>query len=207
MAKQLAFYINTSTCIGCKTCQVACQDKNNLPAEITLRRVFEYGGGDWTVQGTGHSSSNLFLYYLSVSCQHCQDPLCTSVCPTKAMHKGEQGIVSVDQKMCIGCRSCERACPYGAPHFDAAIDKMTKCNFCQDLLASREAPACVNACVTRSISFGELGELRKRYGAVNAIAPLPPARVTNPSLVITPHKHAQRPEEATGRILNLPEEI
>ena len=68
---------------------------------------------------------------------------------------------------------------------------MTKCNFCEDLLAKGENPVCVDACPMRALQFGELAELRNKYGAVNAIEPLPEASITSPSLVMTPHRHAQ----------------
>jgi anaerobic dimethyl sulfoxide reductase subunit B (iron-sulfur subunit) len=123
------------------------------------------------------------------------------------MHKDEQGIVSVDQDKCIGCRSCEYACPYRAPHFNAATGKMNKCDFCRDLLAGGKAPICVDACVTRSISYGILEELQKEYGFVNSIEPLPAAKLTHPSLVITPHRRTALSENAIGKVLNLSEEL
>jgi anaerobic dimethyl sulfoxide reductase subunit B (iron-sulfur subunit) len=84
---------------------------------------------------------------------------------------------------------------------------MTKCNFCEDMIAKGENPACVDACVMRAIKFGELSELRAQYGNVNALEPLPDAKITQPAVVITPHKHAQTRGNGTGRILNLPEEL
>jgi len=84
---------------------------------------------------------------------------------------------------------------------------MTKCTFCEDLLAKGENPACVDACVMRCLDYGELEELRQKYGALAAIEPLPTAEITQPSLVITPHKHAQLSGQGTGRILNLAEEV
>lgn len=79
---------------------------------------------------------------------------------------------------------------------------MTKCNFCQDLLAEGQNPACVDACVMRAIEFGEVDELRAKYGDVDAIEPLPSAEYTHPSLVITPHKHAQMSGAGTGKIID-----
>lgn len=208
MAKQLAFYFDSSACIGCKACQVACQDKNNLSADIMWRRVFRYGGGNWVQTSSSVVvPNNLFRYFVSISCQHCQNPACVDVCPTTAMHKDENGVVSVDSEKCIGCRYCEWACPYGAPHFDEAVGIMTKCNFCQDLLAEGGAPACVEACVMRALDFGELEELKAKYGSLDAIEPLPSGEYTQPALVITPHRHAELAGEGTGEIMNLAEEI
>ncbi len=80
---------------------------------------------------------------------------------------------------------------------------MTKCNFCEDLVTKGENPVCVDACVMRAIKFGELEELRAQYGSVNAIEPLPSAEITKPSLVLTPHRHAQESGKGTGKILSV----
>lgn len=207
MAKQMAFYFDASACIGCKACQVACQDKNNLPPEILWRRVFTYGGGGWVQQGSTFVPNNLFRYYLSTACQHCENPVCRDVCPTAAISKRDDGIVLIDTDKCIGCRYCEWACPYGAPQFNEEAGVMTKCHFCYDLQDQGLSPACVDACVMRCLDFGELEELRAKYGDVDAIEPLPSAEYTQPAIVITPHKHAQLSGAGTGRILNLPEEV
>ena len=207
MAQQMGFYFDASACIGCKACQVACQDKNNLKPEILWRRVFTYSGGNWVQQGSIYTPSNLFRYYVSTACQHCESPICRDVCPTGAVAKRDDGVVLIDTDKCIGCRYCEWACPYGAPQFDEETGGMTKCTFCEDLLAQGENPACVDACVMRCLDFGELEELRQKYGDANEIEPLPSAQYTQPALVITPHKHAQASGQGMGRILNLPEEM
>jgi anaerobic dimethyl sulfoxide reductase subunit B (iron-sulfur subunit) len=205
MAKQLAFHMDSSACIGCKVCSVSCKDKNNLPVGITWRRVYQYGGGGWASHPTRADlkvPNQLFTYSMSVACNHCEKPACTEACPTGAMSKGEGGVVSVDASKCIGCRYCEWACPYGAPQFDEKAGKMTKCNFCQELLAKGENPVCVDACVMRAISFGELDELKAKFGSANAVEPLPSPDITRPSLVLTPHRHAQASGKGTGKILN-----
>jgi anaerobic dimethyl sulfoxide reductase subunit B (iron-sulfur subunit) len=113
--------------------------------------------------------------------------------------------VLIDKEKCIGCRYCEWACPYGAPQFNEELGYMTKCDFCRDLQAKGENPVCVDACPMRALEVGELSELRAKYGTVNAIEPLPPAALTSPSLVVTPHKHAQASGQGTGHILSLEE--
>jgi anaerobic dimethyl sulfoxide reductase subunit B (iron-sulfur subunit) len=207
MAKQLAFYFDASACIGCKTCQVACQDKNNLSAGMKWRRVFDYGGGGWLPKGAVMVPSNVYNYYVSTACMHCEQPICADVCPSAAITKRDDGVVLIDQDKCIGCRYCEWACPYGAPVFDEAKGVMTKCTFCEDLLAQGQEPACVASCPLRALEFGELDELRAKHGNVDAIEPLPEASLTRPAVVIALHKHAQLSGTWTGSILSLPEEV
>jgi anaerobic dimethyl sulfoxide reductase subunit B (iron-sulfur subunit) len=208
MAKQMAFYLDTSACNGCKACAIACKSKNALPVGINWRRVYDYIGGSW-VQHPGSSTlvlpNNIFAYSVSIACQHCTNPLCVEVCPAGAMSKNADGIVLIDADKCIGCRYCEWACPYGAPQFNEAAGVMTKCDFCQDLQAQGQNPACVDACVMRALEFGELGELQAKYGTVNAIEPLPPSELTEPALVLTPHRHAQVSGTGTGEILGVAE--
>jgi len=210
MATQLAFYFDGSSCIGCKACHIACQEKNHLSPAILWRKVFNYGGGDW-LRDANHPGrflpSNVFSYHISISCNHCQNPKCMEVCPTAAISKREDGIVLVNADRCIGCRYCTWACPYGAPQFNEEKGVITKCNFCYDLIDKGENPACVDACVMRCLDFGELEELKAKYGNLDAIAPLPPGDITNPALVITPHKHAKLVGDTSGHILNLPEEL
>jgi anaerobic dimethyl sulfoxide reductase subunit B (iron-sulfur subunit) len=207
MAKQLAFYFDASACTACKACQIACQDKNQLSANVTWRRVITYSGGGWSAQGRFFVPNNLFSYAVSLACNHCENPLCAHVCPTKAITKRDDGVVLLDTGKCIGCRYCEWACPYGAPRFDEEAGVMTKCTFCEDLLAVGKNPACVDACVMRVLDFGELSDLRLKHGLVDAIEPLPESSYTSPALVITPHKHAQASGTGTGRIENLEEAL
>ncbi len=110
MSTQYGFYIDSSRCTGCKTCELACKDFKNLSPEVNFRRIYEYAGGDWTEQD-GVYTQNVFAYYLSISCNHCDDPACVKVCPSGAMHKREDGFVVVNEEVCIGCRYCHMACP------------------------------------------------------------------------------------------------
>lgn len=210
MAKQMAFYFDNSACIGCKACQIACKDKKNNPLGVNFRRVVEYGGGSWAPHPVHKGvvvPVNFFGYYISVACMHCEKPICVEVCPSGAMHKrAEDGLVVVDQSKCLGCRLCEQACPYAAPQFNEDLGVMSKCDMCEDLLAQGLNPACVDSCPQRALAVGDLEELRAKYGAVDAIEPLPKASYTLPSVVITPHPKAQWPGEGTGKIMN-PSEV
>lgn len=163
MIKNPAFYFNSELCTGCKACMIACIDKHNLNKGVLWRRVLEYSGGEWLPVGDAYEQ-NVFAYYVSLSCNHCENPVCAEACPTQAMHKDENGIVSVDPDRCVGCRYCEWNCPYGAPQFDPERKKMTKCDFCRDYLEQGLPPSCVAACPCRALDYGEYDELLKRYG-------------------------------------------
>lgn len=192
---QYGFYFDASKCTGCKTCMVACKDKNNLPVGMNFRRVTEFSGGNWRQDhATGAWHQDAFAYYLSISCNECSDPACVKVCPTKAHFKrSEDGLVLIDPKKCIGCGACLAACPYGAPQLDREARKMRKCDTCLDRREKGLNPACVDACPQRALDFGPIDELRKKYGDCAAIAPLPDASVTKPNLVIHPTKSAKKP--------------
>ena len=201
MARQLAFYVNSHSCGGCKSCQVACKDKHDLPLGVRWRRVYEITGGGWQKDGAAWRSSVL-AYNLSIGCNHCEDPICVSVCPTGAQQKGDDGIVSIDPHRCIGCHYCAWACPYGAPQYDEEAGVMTKCNLCADEVESGGTPACVAACPLRALEFGELETLREKYGNVAAVFPLPSAETTRPAVVFNPHRDAARADAEGARIGN-----
>lgn len=190
MAKQLAFYFEQSRCVGCKTCQIACKDKNNLEVGQLFRRVTECEGGSYEIQGTA-VVPHVYAFWLSVGCNHCTRPVCVEYCPTGALQKrSKDGIVYIDQERCIGCQRCVQSCPYSAPQFNPAIGKVGKCDFCRDLLEKDQPPACVASCPLRALNYGTLDELRQKYGALNETRGLPSASRTRPALVITPHRDA-----------------
>ena len=190
-AKRYGFYLDTSACTGCKACQIACKDKNNLPVGVLWRRVVEVQGGEWLPRGEAWLT-NSFAYFISSACMHCELSICAEVCPTQSISQREDGIVSIDAQRCMGCRYCEIACPYKAPQFDSAQGVMTKCDFCRDLIDDGKSPACVAACQMRVLHFGDMDELRAQYGEVNDVYPLPDPTLTQPSLVLTPHSDAVR---------------
>jgi anaerobic dimethyl sulfoxide reductase subunit B (iron-sulfur subunit) len=201
-----SFFLDTQICTGCKTCIIACRDKNDLPAGVRWRRVVEFAGGDWVLRKDGTVSQNVFAYYISVGCNHCRDPICVEVCPSTAMQQDDQGIVTVDPDRCVGCRYCEWACPYSAPQFDAALGQMTKCDFCRDDIERGGTPACVAGCPTRALQFGEYEALAARYGSDRIMAPLPPQALTDPNFIFDPHRDARTGQPRKGTISN-PEEV
>lgn len=143
MTTQYGFFIDSARCTGCKTCELACKDFKNLTPDVSFRRIYEYAGGDWQ-EDNGVWHQNVFAYYLSIACNHCEDPACTKVCPSGAMHKRDDGFVVVDEDVCIGCRYCHMACPYGAPQYNAAKGHMTKCDGCYQRVAEGKNPFASN---------------------------------------------------------------
>lgn len=173
---------------------MACKDNNRLPLEVNWRRVVEVSGGGW-VQVSAAWVTSAYAYNISMSCNHCEKPICMEVCPAKAIHKRSDGIVLIDAKKCMGCRYCAWACPYGAPQYDVAQGKITKCDFCVDLLEQGLPPVCVAACPLRAIEYGELSELEARHGKLVQVVPLPKSTLTEPALLLTPHKDAMPQEQ------------
>ena len=203
MAKQLGFYVNLANCTGCKACEIACKDRKDLPVGVRWRRVYEYGGGEWIEDGDQMVPSGVFNYFVSTACMHCEKPICMEVCPASAISKRDDGIVVIDPKACIGCRLCSWACPYGAPQFNEESNVMTKCDMCVELQAIGEQPACVAACPYRALEFGDIEELRAKYGQFNNPAPMPDPSLTQPAIVYSPHKDTQTSQAGSGHVLNI----
>lgn len=180
---QFGFYFNQAECIGCKACQVACCDRNDLAAGFALRRVDSYETGVYPTSS---------LYHVAAACNHCANPACVANCPTGACQKSaDDGTVFRDEERCIGCGTCASACPYGHP---VVLDeKMSaKCDGCKSFRDAGLNPVCVDACVMRAIDFGDIDELRSKYpDAVNDLPCLPDSAETSPSLLVTPHAAAQ----------------
>ena len=152
MTAQYAFHFDATSCSGCKACQVACKDKNNLPTGVLWRRVYEVSGGEWTQVGEAWTNT-VFAYNLSMACNHCVHPKCAGVCPVDAYTVREDGIVYLDTAKCIGCGYCAWACPYAAPQYNPEAGHMSKCDFCRDNLDAGLPPACVAACPLRVLDF------------------------------------------------------
>lgn len=172
---QMGFYMDTQACYGCKTCEIACKSQNNLPVGVRFRQVRTFA-----------TDAPKSLTTLSMACNHCADPQCMKVCPVGAYTKRADGLVIQDHSLCIGCRMCVMACPYGAPQYNPQEGKVSKCDGCAARLAQGEQPRCVDACPAQALKFGDLDALRKQYGTANELRQTPPAKITNPSIVITP---------------------
>lgn len=205
---QYGFYFDGRRCTGCKTCMLACKDCHDLGSDISFRQVYEYGGGSWEQHADGTVSHDTFVYYVSVSCNHCANPACSQVCPTGAMHKDERGLMGVDVKRCIGCGYCALSCPYRAPKVDREAGHSVKCDGCAGRVEAGRSPVCVEACPLRVLDFGPVDEIAERYGVERNLPPLPDGATTSPHLSLTvPACVKADPERVAreGAVLNLRE--
>jgi anaerobic dimethyl sulfoxide reductase subunit B len=202
MVSQYAFLVNSDACSGCKTCQVACKDKNDLPPGLHWRKVYEVTAGDWQQRGDAWETT-VAAYNLSITCHHCLNPVCLPCCPTEAVSKTDTGIVLIDESRCRNCHACELACPYGAIRFNPVRNTTTKCDFCADLLDLGKPPACVAGCPNRALDFGDLAELRRSHptGAAQ-VFPLPSGAATRPAVVILPHRNAATVQASAPEVAN-----
>ncbi len=200
---QYGFHFDGTRCTGCKTCVLACKDKNNLPNELNFRNVYEYGGGSWSQDEGGCWIQDTFTYHVSVACNHCDMPLCMANCPQGAIEKDpDTGEVKSDPEKCIGCGTCTQSCPYSAPKVDTEAMKSVKCNMCAERVAEGKQPICVEACPLRALDFGDIDELRAAYGTDAEIAPLPAASESQPNLVITAPVDAKPVGDSAGAVMN-----
>ncbi len=205
---QYGFYFDNTRCTGCRTCEMACKDYKDLDVDTAFRHVYDYEGGAWEKRTGDVYEQSCFTYHLSISCQHCNDPACTKVCPTTAMHKEEDtGLVVVDATKCIGCAYCQMACPYSAPKVDRSLGHSVKCDGCQDRVAEGKRPVCVESCPLRALDFAPIDELREKHDGVAAIAPLPSSAYTDPNILIKACPDARTAGEGDGFVSNVLEVI
>jgi formate dehydrogenase iron-sulfur subunit len=203
-------YIDTSTCIGCKACEVACQEWNDL------KPVATHQAGTYQTLPTLHSEYwNLIRFnerdfdggivwlMRKDQCMHCDEPGCLAACPAPgAIVQYANGIVDVNPDQCIGCRYCETGCPFDVPRFSQTTGKMSKCTLCVDRVSVGLEPACIKACPTGCLHFGtkedmlELAHSRvdqlKAHGFQHASV-YDPAGVGGTS-VVTVLAHGENPE-------------
>src|SRR5437867_176300 len=185
----VGFYTDTSVCIGCKACQVACHQWNDLPADLAEQPTESATGrarpltGD-SYDNAGSLTANNWRHVkfieqinpartetawlmMSDVCKHCVNAPCLEVCPTGSIIRTEFDTVYIQEPVCNGCRDCVSACPFGVIHMSADPNKLVaqKCTFCYDRLQNNLTPACAQACPTQSIRFGPLAKLKEQASA------------------------------------------
>ncbi len=171
--EQYRFHFDAVKCVGCRCCEVACNEQNNNPADIKWRRVGEMEGGEFPA----------FTQLLnSMSCNHCVDPECLKGCPTNSYIKLNNGIVFHDDDVCIGCQYCTWNCPYQVPVFHEERHIVTKCHMCHERLDEGQSPACVQACPAGAIEIEVVNVeewLKEDIDKEGNMPFLPDARITN----------------------------
>jgi formate dehydrogenase iron-sulfur subunit len=179
--QRMGFFTDTSVCIGCKACEVACKEWNHVPEDGLALTGMSYdnsvalGADTWRhvafieqrKPATSDGSPDGELRWLMSSdvCKHCTHAACLDVCPTGALMRTEFGTVVVQADVCNGCGYCIPACPYGVIDQRKEDGRAWKCTLCYDRLGAGMEPACAKACPTDSIQFGPLDELRERAEA------------------------------------------
>jgi formate dehydrogenase iron-sulfur subunit len=171
---RVGFFTDTSVCIGCKACEVACKEWNGVPAGglDLLGSSYDNTGGlgadTWRhvafIEQRQRDTGDLRWLMSSDVCKHCTRAACLDVCPTGALFRTELGTVVVQEDVCNGCGYCIPACPYGVIDQRRDDGRAWKCTLCYDRLRDHAEPACAQACPTDSIQFGPLEELRARAG-------------------------------------------
>lgn len=141
--------IDTTLCVGCMNCVVACKNENQVPEGFCR---------DWITETVRGEFPHVRLEIRSERCNHCDRPPCVSCCPTGASQRRDDGIVVVDKSKCIGCKACMAACPYSS-RFVHPAGYVSKCTFCEHLLAGGQDPACVSSCPTRCMHFGDVDDV------------------------------------------------
>jgi DMSO reductase iron-sulfur subunit len=176
--EQYRFHFDMTKCIGCRSCEIACNEQNGNPADIHWRRVGEVEGGVYP---------NTQRHYLSMGCNHCLDAECLKGCPVDAYTKDPvTGIVLHSADACIGCQYCVWNCPYQVPQFNAERGVVGKCDMCHGRLTDGLEPACVNACPESAIQIEIVNKTGWRIDYAAAESPgMPPAEHTISTTRIT----------------------
>ncbi|GAA3295551.1 4Fe-4S dicluster domain-containing protein [Dactylosporangium vinaceum] len=186
--ERMGFFTDTSVCIGCKACEVACKEWNAVPADglDLLGQSFDNTGqldaNSWRhvafiEQPAPDDSGDMRWLMMSDVCKHCTHAACLDVCPTGSLMRTEFDTVIVQADICNGCGYCVTACPYGVIDRREDDGRAWKCTLCYDRIGDGLQPACATACPTESIQYGPLDELRERAQARLEQLDLPEARL------------------------------
>lgn len=217
--RKLGLVIDLDICVGCHACAVNCKEWNTGGKMAPLTDLMPYGDkmdGVWfnrihtfeTEDDVGTSRT----VHFPKSCLHCDDAPCVTVCPTGASYKREEdGIVLVNEDICIGCKLCSWACPYGAREFDEHEGVMKKCTMCVDKIYNENlpeesrVPACVSTCPTGARSFGDLNDPNSDVSKLSAARggfSLMPEQGTNPvNRYLPPRPKKMGQEDQAPRML------
>ncbi|WP_432995527.1 4Fe-4S dicluster domain-containing protein [Dactylosporangium sp. CA-233914] len=184
----MGFFTDTSVCIGCKACEVACKEWNAVPADgldllgMSFDNTGQLDANSWRhvafiEQPAPGDSQDMRWLMMSDVCKHCTHAACLDVCPTGSLLRTEFDTVVVQADICNGCGYCVSACPYGVIARREGDGRAWKCTLCYDRIGDGLQPACATACPTQSIQYGPLDELRERAEARLSQLDRPEARL------------------------------
>lgn len=211
---EIAKLVDVSSCIGCKACQVACSEWNEIREEVgecvgVYDNPIDLSAKAWTVMRFAEVEEKGRLEWLirKDGCMHCADPGCLKACPSPgAIIQYKNGIVDFHEENCIGCGYCVTGCPFNVPRISKDDGKAYKCSLCSDRVAVGQEPACVKTCPTGAISFGSKEDMKdlaavrvadlKRRGYENA-GLYDPQGVGGTHVMYVLH-HADRPNLYNG---------
>jgi formate dehydrogenase beta subunit len=165
----VAKLIDTSTCIGCKSCEVACQEWNDqefitaAAFDGTYQTIPDLEQNFWNLikfNEIARDDGNMTWNMVKYQCMHCADAGCLTACPAPgAIFRLDNGIVDFDHNKCIGCGYCITGCPFDVPRLSPKTNKVYKCTLCSDRTAVGLEPACIKACPTNCLTFGSRDDL------------------------------------------------
>ncbi len=160
---QYNLLVDLELCVGCQTCEVACKQENDLPVGPRWMRVIQAGPKE--VNG------KLVTSFHPIRCMNCGKPPCIDACPEGAITKRMDGNVLINKELCNGCMACIEVCPFGALQFNPEMNTVEMCTLCVHRVDKGLKPACVLACLTGAIQFGDINELieqkrKERAGVV-----------------------------------------
>jgi len=171
------FFTDSTLCIGCKACEVACKEWNDVPHDgflwsgLSYDNTLSLGHSTWrhvkfvesatTIGAGGNAAEHMTWQFSSDVCKHCEHAGCLEACPTGSIIRTEFGGVYIQPDICNGCGYCVVTCPFGVVDRNPDDGRAFKCTFCYDRQKAGEEPACAKACPTQSILFGDLAELER----------------------------------------------
>jgi formate dehydrogenase iron-sulfur subunit len=177
--EEKAKLIDVSKCIGCRACQVACKQWNELAAVKTINRGTHQNPPDLTPETytlirydeVSDGNGDLKWVMRKDGCMHCTDAACVMSCPSPgALVHLENGTVAYNRSLCIGCKNCVIACPFNIPRFSEKVEKPSKCTLCWDRTSDGQIPACIKACPTGTLSWGDRDKMiSKAYARVKKL--------------------------------------
>lgn len=181
---QKAFLVDSSKCLGCNTCAMACKNQYHQDTGILWRSVRNIGHEDYRkdennilptlvayTKAPEIAGMPLERFYSSLACNHCENPACVEICPVAAHTKDpETGICKHDSSICIGCGGCVKACPFGASKFNVRLGKAEKCSMCWERQDDGKLPACVQSCPVEAIAVIDIHD--KKYANAGKVDPV-----------------------------------